>query len=89
MAVKSPNPKHVPKPYEQITYPGQRVQIDVKFFSASCLVGEAAIDGGYYQFTSLDEYNRFRYLEAFKDHRQDWSTIYAQLVVFFGDRIPE
>ena len=21
--------------------------------------------------------------------RQDWSTIYAQLVVFFGDRIPE
>ena len=68
MAVKLPNPKYVPKPYEQMTYPGQRVQIDVKFVPASCLVGEAAIDGGYYQFTFLDEYSRFRYLEAFKDH---------------------
>ena len=56
------------KPYEQMSYPGQRVQIDVKFVPASCLAGEAAIDGGYYQFTFIDEYSRFRYLEAFKDH---------------------
>ena len=68
MAVKLPNPKYIPKPYEKMTYPGQRVQIDVKFVPASCLAGEAAIDGGYYQFTFLDEYSRFRYLEAFKDH---------------------
>ena len=26
--VKLPNPKYVPKPYEAMTYPGQRVQID-------------------------------------------------------------
>ena len=31
MAVKLPNPKRKPKPYEQMQYPGQRVQIDVKF----------------------------------------------------------
>ena len=31
MAVKLPNPKYIPKPYEQMKYPGQRVQIDVKF----------------------------------------------------------
>ena len=68
MAVKLPNPKYVPKPYENMQYPGQRVQIDVKFVPASCLVGEAALDGGYYQFTFLDEYSRFRYLEAFKEH---------------------
>lgn len=30
MAEKLPNPKYVPKPYEQMKYPGQRVQIDVK-----------------------------------------------------------
>ena len=30
MAAKLPNPKYVPKPYEQMQYPGQRVQIDVK-----------------------------------------------------------
>jgi transposase InsO family protein len=68
MAVKLPNPKYVPKPYEKMQYPGQRVQIDVKFVPASCLVGEAALDGGYYQFTFIDEYSRFRYLEAFKEH---------------------
>ncbi len=68
MAVKLPNPKYVPKPYEQMTYPGQRVQIDVKFVPKSCLVGQAAQDGGYYQYTFLDEYSRFRYLEAFQEH---------------------
>ena len=30
MAVKPPNPKYIPKPYEKMLYPGQRVQIDVK-----------------------------------------------------------
>ena len=28
--VKLQNPKYIPKPYEAMTYPGQRVQIDVK-----------------------------------------------------------
>lgn len=41
MAVHPPNPKYVPKPYEQMTYPGQRVQIDVKYVPAVCLVNEA------------------------------------------------
>ena len=31
MAVHPPNPKYIPKPYEQMVYPGQRVQVDVKF----------------------------------------------------------
>lgn len=73
MAVKLPNPKYIPKPYEQMQYPGQRVQIDVKYVPASCLVGEAAEEakengGVYYQYTFIDEYSRFRYLEAFKEH---------------------
>ena len=68
MAEKLPNPKYVPKPYEQMQYPGQRVQIDVKFVPKSCLVGAAAEEGGYYQYTFLDEYSRFRYLEAFQEH---------------------
>ena len=40
MAVKLPNPKYTPKPYEQMQYPGQRVQIDVKFVPQSCIVGQ-------------------------------------------------
>lgn len=72
MAVKLPNPKYVPKLYEQMQYPGQRVQIDVKYVPKICLVGAAAEEaeetGGFFQYTFLDEYSRFRYLEAFKEH---------------------
>ena len=73
MAVKLPNPKYIPKKYKEADYPGQKVQIDVKYVPASCLVGAAVEDakengGYYYQYTFIDEYSRFRYLEAFKEH---------------------
>ena len=67
MAVPLPNPKYVPKPYEQMQYPGQRVQIDVKFVPGVCIVGQKE-DTKWYQYTFLDEYSRFRYLEAFQEH---------------------
>ena len=41
MAVKPPNPKYVAKPYKQMQFPGQRVQIDVKFVPEVCIVGDA------------------------------------------------
>ena len=41
MAVKPPNPKYVAKQYEQMQFPGQRVQIDVKFVPEVCMVGDA------------------------------------------------
>ena len=80
MAVKLPNPKYVPKPYEQMQYPGQRVQIDVKHVPASCLVGEAA-GQKFYQYTFLDEYSRFRYLEAFDEISTYSSTLFLRHVV--------
>ena len=67
MALKPQNPKYVPKPYEKMLYPGQRVQIDVKFVPACCLAGAAA-GQKFYQYTAIDEYSRFRYLEAFEEH---------------------
>ena len=67
MALKLQNPKYVPKPYEKMLYPGQRVQIDVKFVPACCLAG-AASGQKFYQYTAIDEYSRFRYLEAFEEH---------------------
>ena len=57
MAEKLPNPKYVPKPYEQMSYPGERVQIDVKFVPSCCLVNEAK-GKKFYQHTALDEYSR-------------------------------
>lgn len=67
MAFKPPNPKYVAKPYEAMLYPGQRIQIDVKFVPACCLVGEVK-GQSFYQYTAIDEYSRFRYLEAFEEH---------------------
>ena len=80
MAVKPANPKYIPKPYEQMQYPGQRAQIDVKFVPASCLVGEAQ-DRKFYQYTFIDEYSRFRYLEAFEEHSTYTSTLFLKHVV--------
>ncbi len=63
MFFKPPNPKYIPKPYEKMLYPGQRVQIDVKFVPESCIVGDAKAEGRkFYQYTAIDEYSRFRYL---------------------------
>lgn len=73
MAVKPKNPKYIPKPYEQMIYPGQRVQIDVKFVPAACLVGAAA-GKKFYQYTAIDEFSRYRYLEAFEENSTYSST---------------
>lgn len=44
------------------TYPGERVQIDVKFVPIEC-IGFASHRSRYYQITAIDEYSRKRYLE--------------------------
>lgn len=67
MAVKPPNPKYVAKPYEQMQRPGQRIQIDVKFVPSVCLVNEAK-GQHFYQYTAIDEYSRWRFVEAFEEH---------------------
>ena len=80
MAVKLPNPKYIPKPYEQMQYPGQRGQIDVKFVPEACLAGEAK-EHKFYQYTFIDEYSRFRYLEAFEERSTYSSTQFLMHVV--------
>ena len=52
------------KPYQRAEYPGQKVQIDVKFVPSYC---EA--DGGkYYQFRAKDECTRWTYREMYDEH---------------------
>lgn len=67
LTVKLPNPKYIQKPYEKMHFPGERVQIDVKFVPESCIVGDAAGEK-FYQYTAIDEFSRWRYLEAFREH---------------------
>lgn len=75
IAIKPPNPKYIAKPYEQMKYPGQRVQIDVKFVPSICIVGDAK-GQKFYQYTAIDEYSRFRYVEAFEEHSSYSSAIF-------------
>lgn len=84
MPQKLPNPKYIPKPYEQMKYPGQRVQIDVKFVPASCLVNEAK-EKRFYQYTAIDEYSRWRYVEAFEEHSTYSSAVFLR---HFLERFP-
>ena len=77
---KLPNPKYIPKPYEQMQYPGQRVQIDVKFVPNSCLVSDAKGEK-FYQYTAIDEYSRFRYLEAFNEHSTYSSAVFLEHLI--------
>ena len=45
-----------------VTYPGEKVQIDVKHVPRECLTEELRAKGEkYYQYTGIDEYTRLRY----------------------------
>ena len=80
MAVKPPNPKYVAKPYEQMQYPGQRIQIDVKFVPSVCLVNEAK-GQRFYQYTAIDEYSRWRFVEAFEEHSSYSSCLFLEHLI--------
>ena len=82
--IKLPNPKKESKPYEQMQYPGQRVQIDVKYVPQVCIVGQEP-GTKWYQYTFIDEYSRFRYLEAFEEHSTYSST---QFLLHVVERFP-
>ncbi len=79
-AIKPPNPKYIPKPYEKMLYPGQRVQIDVKVVPSACIVGDAE-GKKFYQYTAIDEYSRFRYLEAFEEHSTYSSAVFLEHLI--------
>lgn len=80
MAIKPANPKYIAKPYEQMNYPGQRVQIDVKFVPSVCLVNEAK-GNRFYQYTAIDEYSRWRFVEAFEEHSSYSSALFLEHLI--------
>lgn len=53
-----------PKPYQRAEYPGQKVQIDVKFVPAYCV----ANGHKYYQYTAVDECTRYCFREMYDEH---------------------
>ena len=81
---KAPRKKkeYEPKPYEQMTYPGERVQIDVKYVPAKSLTKEVKEkEGRYYQYTAIDEYTRKRVLWASKEQSTSASTEFIEVIM--------
>ena len=77
-AKEKPRKKYTPKPYEQMQYPGQRVQIDVKVVPRSCI---ADPELKLYQYTAIDEYSRYRILGAYPEQSTYSSAHFLRHVV--------
>ena len=81
---KTPSKKktYEPKAYQQMTYPGQRVQVDVKYVPMKCLTKELKEQGErYYQYTAIDKYTRLRVLWFAKEHSTYESSKFAEIIV--------
>lgn len=73
LGLKQEKPKYQTyraKPYQRAEYPGQKVQVDVKYVPSRCVV-----DGiKYYQYTAVDECTRLVFREMYDEHSTYSST---------------
>ena len=66
-----------PKPYQRAEYPGQKVQVDVKFVPSYCVVNGQK----YYQYTAVDECTRWTYREMYDEHSTYSSTDFLKKLI--------
>ena len=66
-----------PKPYQRAEYPGQKVQIDVKFVPSYCVVNGQK----YYQYTAVDECTRWTFRELYDEHNTYSSTDFLKKLI--------
>lgn len=78
-----PKPTYKPKPYEQMTYPGQRVQIDVKVVPRRCITDP---DLRLFQYTAIDEFTRLRFLAAYTEQSTYSSADFLRKAVAWYDK---
>ena len=66
-----------PKPYQRAEYPGQKVQVDVKFVPTYCVVNGQK----YYQYTAVDESTRWTFRELYDEHSTYSSTDFLKKLI--------
>ena len=66
-----------PKPYKRAEYPGQKVQVDVKFVPSYCVVNGQK----YYQYTAVDECTRWTFREMYNEHSTYSSTDFLKKLI--------
>ena len=72
-----------PKPYEQMTYPGQRIQVDVKVVPRHCITDPEL---RLYQYTAIDEFTRLRFLAAYPEQSTYSSADFLKRLVKWYSR---
>ena len=55
---------YIPKPYEQMPHPGERVRVDVKVVPRKCI---ADPELRLFHYTAIDEFTRLRFLAAYPE----------------------
>ena len=78
MKQAQPKKQYKPKPYEQMTYPGQRVQVDVKVVPKACI---ADPELRLFQYTAIDEFSRLRFLAAYPEQSTYSSADFLERLV--------
>jgi len=81
---KKPKIKYISKPYEQMSHPGERIQIDVKVVPKHCRVDSSI---KLYQYTAIDEYSRLRYLGAYNEQSTYSSSDFLKRVYAYFKRL--
>lgn len=75
-----------PKPYMRAEYPGQKIQIDVKFVPSWCVANGRK----YYQYTAIDECTRLVFREIYDEHSTYSSKDFLEkLIAYFPFQIRE
>lgn len=76
-------PVYKPKPYEQMTYPDQRVQADVKVVPCRCI---AYLELRLFQYTAVDELTRLRFLAAYPEQSAYSSADFLKKLIKWYDQ---
>ena len=68
--------------YPEMTYPGEKVQIDVKEVPYACLRGALRRDGKHlYQWTAIDECTRIRFVYGFEEHTPENTVKFLEMLI--------
>lgn len=88
---KTPSKKKESEPNEWISgkYPGEKIQVDVKYVPKKCMSKELQEKGErFYQYTAIDEYSRLRYTWFTNAHDTYASSEFAKrLIKYFPFKI--
>ena len=81
---KAPSKKKENEPCEWVIgrYPGEKVQVDVKYVPKKCMSPELQeIGEKYYQYTGIDEFTRIRYIWYTNEHSTYMSSEFVKRMV--------